>query len=81
MAKNEPQQASPVVVLLLTAADTTWRMFLPIIGATFAGIGLDTALASKPIATIICIIVGVGLSTLLVLRQIQKVNTSNHKEK
>lgn len=72
MAENKSPD-SPVSTLFATALDTTWRMFVPIIGGTFAGIGLDHLFSSTPIATIICLIVGIVLSGMLVVRQLNNV--------
>ena len=54
------------------AADTTWRMFLPIIGGTVAGIWADHTLGSKPWATIAGTAVGVVIAALLVRLQLKK---------
>ena len=58
------------MILVVTALDTTWRAFLPTIGGTFAGIGLDKALGTSPWALAICLIGGTALSVFLVTRQL-----------
>ncbi len=72
MAENKPP-VSPVIALLSTALDTTWRMFVPIIGGTFAGIGLDHLFSIAPIATVVCLVLGVGVSGMLIVRQLNNV--------
>jgi len=57
----------------MTALDTTWRAFLPTIGGTFLGIGLDHLFNAAPIFTIICMIIGFALSTLLIALQLRNV--------
>lgn len=63
---------STVVLLFTIAADTTWRMFVPIIGGTVAGIWADHEFGTKPWMTIGCMVVGVGVSALLVRQQLKK---------
>lgn len=61
------------LVLLLTALDTTWRAFVPTIGGTLAGIGLDTVLHTIPVFTTIFIIAGFLCSGLLIFLQLKRV--------
>jgi F0F1-type ATP synthase assembly protein I len=61
------------MLLLATALDTTWRAFLPTIGGTFLGIGIDHWLNIAPIATVVCIILGAVVAALLVMKQIRDV--------
>lgn len=61
------------MILVVTALDTTWRVFLPTLGGTFAGIGLDNVLNSSPIATFVCLAIGVALSAFLIVRQLKDV--------
>ena len=67
-----PPSRSTVVLLFTIAADTTWRMFVPIIGGTALGVWVDNTYASKPWATIVCIAVGVVIATLLVRNQLKR---------
>lgn len=68
-----PPDKSTVLFLLGTMADTTWRMFIPIIGLTISGVILDINLMTKPWFTIVGIIVGTIIAGLLVYRQIKRV--------
>ena len=63
---------SPVQLLLLTAFDTTWRMFVPTLGGLFVGIGLDKLFNTVPTITIICLIIGASLSAFLVFSQLRR---------
>ena len=63
------------MILVVTALDTTWRAFVPTIGGTFAGIGLDRLFASSPLFLIICLILGTALSILLIARQLIEVRS------
>lgn len=65
-------QKSTVVLLFTIAADTTWRMFIPIIGGTIVGVWADNTMASKPAWTIVGIAVGVVVATVLVRQQMKK---------
>jgi hypothetical protein len=58
------------VVLLMTALDTTWRAFVPTIGGTFLGIGVDHLFNITPIGTIVCLILGFAASTFLIAKQL-----------
>lgn len=58
------------MILVVTALDTTWRAFLPTLGGTFAGIGLDKLFNISPVGLIICLILGVVLSGFLIARQL-----------
>lgn len=59
--------------MLATIGDTTWRMFVPTIGLTIAGLFLDKWLQTKPWLMIVGIICGAALSYVLVKRQLNKV--------
>ena len=73
MAKEDRSSRSATVMIFMTALDTTWRMFTPILAGTFAGIGLDHLFSIAPIATIICLILGIVVSGLLIIRQLNNV--------
>jgi len=70
-----PKHDAPML-LFLTALDTTWRLFVPTLGGVFAGIGLDDWLQTAPLATIICLILGIITSTVLIIRQLAHVRKS-----
>ena len=64
------QPLSAPMLLIATALDTTWRAFLPTLGGTFAGIGLDAWLGIAPFGVIGCLIIGTVLSVILIARQL-----------
>ncbi len=66
-----PQNAA--LLLIGTILDTTWRAFVPTIGGTFLGIGLDKALNLAPLMTIIFVILGFIVSALLIILQLRAV--------
>lgn len=70
--KKVPTDKSAIVMLFIIAADTTWRMFVPIIGGTIVGVTADNMLKSKPLATIVMVIVGVAVATVLVRNQLKR---------
>lgn len=72
-SQTTKQTQSASMLLLATALDTTWRAFLPTIGGTFLGIGIDHQFNIAPTGTIICLILGTALSALLITRQIRSV--------
>lgn len=61
------------VTLLLTMADTTWRMFVPSIGVIGSGLWADLKFHTKPWLTLAAVPVGLALSVLLVRRQLRGV--------
>jgi hypothetical protein len=63
---------SPTSVLILTIADTTWRMFVPTIGGLLLGRMLDEQWSFGPLGMIIGIVIGTAVSALLIKRQLQK---------
>lgn len=69
-----PPSASTVVLLLLTIADTTWRLFIPSVGFTIIGLVLDKQLNTTPWVMISSIILGTGVAILLVRKQLKKVD-------
>lgn len=69
---NPPTDKSPVILLLGIAGDTTWRMFVPVIGLAALGIWGDRTLQTKPWLTIVAIIVGIIIAGLLVRKQLQR---------
>jgi hypothetical protein len=69
-----PPKQSTVVLLLGTIADTTWRMFVPIIGLLLFGLWIDKSYGSLPWAMIIFTIIGIAVATELVRRQLTNVN-------
>lgn len=71
------QPQSHVALLVLTIIDTSWRMFVPTIGGTAVGIGLDHYFKTVPLMTIISISLGVIASGFLIYRQIWRVNNDN----
>jgi len=68
-----PSAPNGAIVLLMTALDTTWRAFVPTIGGTFLGIGIDHLFNITPIATIVCLILGFTASALLIAQQLMSV--------
>lgn len=65
---------SSEVLLAATIVDTSWRMFVPTIGGTAVGIGLDLYFKTVPLMTIISISLGVLASGFLIYRQIRGIN-------
>lgn len=72
-----PPDQSTVVLLLGTIGDTTWRMFIPTIGLTVAGLVIDKLLYTKPWIMIVGMIVGTLFAYLLVRRQIRKIRSDD----
>lgn len=71
-ANPSPPDQSTVILLLGTIGDTTWRMFLPIIGLLLLGNWLDKTLNTKPMLIIAGVVVGSVIAGLLVRNQLRK---------
>ncbi|MBC7764594.1 AtpZ/AtpI family protein [Microbacteriaceae bacterium] len=63
---------TPASVLILTIADTTWRMFVPTIGGLLLGRMLDEYWSYSPLGMVAGIVFGTVASALLIKRQLQK---------
>lgn len=71
---TKPQSGiSAPMLIFITALDTTWRAFLPTLGGVFLGIGIDHLFDIAPIATIVCLVLGVIASVLLIAVQLRDV--------
>lgn len=68
-----PPKRSIVSVLLLTMADTTWRMFVPGLAGLFLGLWLDSLTNKAPLFTIILLLIGVAATIGLVFQQLRNV--------
>ncbi|MGH7218186.1 MAG: AtpZ/AtpI family protein [Candidatus Microsaccharimonas sp.] len=71
--KPQSKSSSSVMIIFVTALDTTWRAFLPTLGGVFLGIGIDHWLNIAPIATIACLVLGTVTSALLIAKQLRDV--------
>ncbi len=61
------------MLILITALDTTWRAFAPLLLAVFAGIWLDHLFGSAPVFVIVCLGVGALASAYLIIKQLRTV--------
>lgn len=72
-ARSSSNERGQTTVLLLTMADTTWRIFTPVLLFTGFGIWLDLTIGTKPWLTFAGVIIGFILAAMLVKAQIKKV--------
>lgn len=63
--------SSPVVFMLGTIVDTTWRMFVPTLGLMSAGFFADRALGTKPWLFTAGVVLGAIIAGLLVRNQLR----------
>lgn len=73
----QPTETSAVVLLLGTIVDTTWRMFVPTIGALLIGAWVDSIAGTQPWYMLVGFIFGSLLSTALITRQFKQVKKTN----
>jgi len=71
--KTQPPAMSATKLMFVTALDTTWRAFVPTLGGTFLGIGVDKLFSISPIGLIVCLILGVAISAALITLQLRAV--------
>jgi hypothetical protein len=72
---KQVQVRRPLLLILSDIADTAWRMFLPTIGATLAGLWIDKQLHTTPWIMIGMMLLGAFLAGLLVRQQLKKVKS------
>lgn len=72
--EGHPEQSgkSPASVLILTIADTTWRMFVPTVGGLLLGRMADEQWHTSPVGMLAGVVVGAAITALLIKRQLQK---------
>ncbi len=71
--RSVSQNRDSTFTLIMSMADTTWRMFVPPAILVSAGIFADLKLGTKPWVTIVAAVVGLGFSILLVKKQLKEV--------
>ncbi len=72
-ADDAPKPApNAVLQMIVTMADTTWRMFVPILSLLLVGIYFDKASRSFPWMTLLGFALGVAVSALLIRNQFKK---------
>ncbi len=69
--RSVASQEDGAMQLILSMADTTWRMFTPPLLTVPAGLYGDLKLDTKPWLTIAAAVAGLGLSVLLVRLQLR----------
>ena len=68
------------MILLGTIADTTWRMFVPVIGGALIGYMIDRAISSRPVGVITGMMFGIVIAVLLVVQQYRRIKQLNSEE-
>jgi hypothetical protein len=70
--RGVPSNEASTMSLMISMADTTWRMFTPPALLVPAGIWADLQVGSKPWITLLASVLGLTLSILLVKRQLRE---------
>ena len=80
--KQKPTEKSPdksaALILFATAADTTWRMFVPTLGGTMIGLWIDGIYNTEPWYGVGGLAIGIVITSLLVRQQYKQ--TSEQKD-
>lgn len=71
---------STELIIFGTVADTTWRMFVPVIGGALAGYFIDRSVGSRPVGVISGMFIGVVLAVALVVMQYRQTTGKRGKE-
>jgi hypothetical protein len=71
--KNSGDQDQHIMSLMLSMADTTWRMFVPPALFVWGGLSADLSWHTKPWLTLLSAALGLGVSVLLVKKQLKQV--------
>lgn len=58
--------------LIIDMADTTWRMFVPIVGLLLLGRYADNYTGTKPFLMLLGAIIGAGIAALLIKSQLTR---------
>lgn len=53
-------------------ADTTWRMFIPIVGLLLVGRDVDTRLGTKPLLMLVGAAIGALIAGALIRKQLKR---------
>ena len=75
--KNEPssdpsKSSESTMAIMLSIADTTWRMVVPPAVLVPAGLYGDIHLGTKPFLTLAATAIGLGLGVILIRRQLKE---------
>ena len=70
---SRPPERSTVVLLLATMLDTTWRMFVPVLGLAALGLWADTKWQTGPLWSLIGVTIGIAIAALLIRKQFKNV--------
>lgn len=77
---NTATKDQATATILLTLADTTWRIFTPVIIATGGGIWADLHFGTKPWITFIAVALGFAVAILLVRAQLKAAADLENKQ-
>lgn len=72
-ASTPHKVTNPALLLTVTALDTTWRIFLPVLLGTIGGIMLDHTWSIVPVMTIVLTAAGTAVAAWLIYRQLKAV--------
>ena len=76
---GKKSEADASVLMAKTIAGTTWRMFVPTIGFTLAGLAVDCCYGTKPWLMVAGIALGFAVSFSLVWLQVAKIKQQESK--
>lgn len=68
---GQTQQRSDSMYVIMSMADTTWRMFVPTLSLIWLGNTLDVRYDTKPMLLLAGAVIGGAIATLLVRRQLK----------
>ncbi len=75
-----PPSDNAALAVLASLADTTWRVAVPTVLLSGAGIALDKRFNTMPLLTLTGLVLGLAAAAKLVWEQLQKVNKPEVKQ-
>ncbi len=73
---RKARSESAAIALILSMADTTWRMFVPTVGLLLAGHSLDNRLDTNPWLMVLGLVLGAVIAGWLVVTQLKRGETN-----
>lgn len=79
-ASSKVPSSGTALLIFGTIADTTWRLFVPVLGLLFGGMWLDGKTGRKPLFALAGVIIGFLLAAGLMYQQYRQVTPKAGKK-
>lgn len=78
-ASSEVPSSGTTLLIFGTIADTTWRLFVPVLGLLVCGMWLDGKTDKKPLFALIGVLLGFLIAVGLIYQQYRQVTPRSGK--